>query len=247
MWTRSDLKNRAKDRLRINYWMGFLICLILGILGGDNSGGAAQTLSNGAVSAANYSTPVGHGAQYIALLFVTVFAVAAVASVIVVVIVVFITNPLMVGGKRFFLAGREVKAAFGELGFAFSDQYMNVVGIMFLRDLFTFLWTLVFIIPGIVKSYEYRMIPYILAENPTISRQRAFELSREMTMGHKWDMFVLDLSFLLWYLGGALLCGIGTLFVNPYPAATEEELYAVLRNNVLSQGITNTYELPGVL
>ena len=66
-------------------------------------------------------------------------------------------------------------------------------------------------------------------------------------MGHKWDMFVLDLSFLLWYLGGALLCGIGTLFVNPYPAATEAELYAVLRNNVLSQGITNTYELPGVL
>ena len=127
------------------------------------------------------------------------------------------------------------------------DRYMNVVGIMFLRDLFTFLWTLVFIIPGIVKSYEYRMIPYILAENPTISRQRAFELSREMTMGHKWDMFVLDLSFLLWYLGGALLCGIGTLFVNPYPAATEAELYAVLRNNVLSQGITNTYELPGVL
>ncbi len=66
------------------------------------------------------------------------------------------------------------------------------------RDLYTVLWTLCLIIPGIVKSYEYKMIPYILAENPRILRKRAFEISKNMMDGEKWNAFVIDLSFIGW-------------------------------------------------
>ena len=71
---------------------------------------------------------------------------------------------------------------------------------MFLKGLFQGLWSLLFVIPGIIKSYEYRMIPYILSENPNISRKRAFEISKQMMKGNKWDTFVLDLSFIGWQI-----------------------------------------------
>ena len=93
-----------------------------------------------------------------------------------------------------------------------------------------FLWSLLFIIPGIIKSYEYCMIPYILAENPEIEMDRAFEISRKMTKGEKWKIFVLGLSFIGWYLLGLLCCCVGTIFVDPYSEATYAELYQVMRD-----------------
>ena len=56
------------------------------------------------------------------------------------------------------------------------------------------------VVPGIIKHYEYRMIPYILAENPTMPREEAFQISRRMMMGQKMDVFVLDLSFIGWFI-----------------------------------------------
>jgi uncharacterized membrane protein len=87
------------------------------------------------------------------------------------------------------------------------------------------------------------MVPYILADNPNIGSKRAIELSRNMTMGHKWDMFVLDLSFIGWYLLGLLALGVGILFVMPYENATNAELYLVLRNNATTSGYCSSGEL----
>ena len=64
-------------------------------------------------------------------------------------------------------------------------------------DFCTFLWSLLLIIPGIVKSYEYRMIPYLLADHPEMSKDEAFAASKAMIDGNKWDAFVLDFSFIL--------------------------------------------------
>ena len=79
-----------------------------------------------------------------------------------------------------------------------SGHYGNIVLTMFLRDLYIVLWTLLFIVPGIVKSYEYMMVPYILAENPGMDQKEVFQISREMMNGQKWNAFVLDLSFIGW-------------------------------------------------
>ena len=114
---------------------------------------------------------------------------------------------------------------------------------MFLRDVYLFLWTLLLIIPGIIKGYAYRMVPYILADNPNIGAARAIELSDQMTKGEKLDIFVLDLSFLGWILLGSLACGIGVLFVNPYVEATNAELYAALKDKAYRNGLCTPAEL----
>ena len=104
-----------------------------------------------------------------------VFAVAVIA--IAVIVSIFVLNPIEVGCRRYF-----IEAAYGEvtmknisvLVMAFKDgKYGNIVKTMFLKGLYQFLWSLLLIVPGIVKSYEYRMIPYILAENPDVTTEEA--------------------------------------------------------------------------
>lgn len=103
--------------------------------------------------------------------------------------------------------------------------------VMFMQNLYIFLWTLLLVIPGIVKSYSYRMVPYIMAEQPDINYRDAIRISREMMDGEKMNTFVLDLSFILWGLLGAVTCGLGAVFyVKPYVEATNAELYVTLRN-----------------
>ena len=141
----------------------------------------------------------------------------------------FIGNPILVGGSRFFVTSLNQPARVGEVGYAFDHNFLNVVKTMFLRDLYTFLWGLLLIIPGIVKSYEYRMIPYILAENPEISTKEAFAKSKAMMAGQKWKAFVLDLSFIGWELLSLFTAGLPHVFyVGPYRDLTNAALYEAL-------------------
>jgi len=105
---------------------------------------------------------------------------------------------------------------------------------MLWRLFLNFLWFLLLIIPGIVALYAYRMVPYILADNPNIGYKRAVQLSVEMTRGHKFHIFGMDLSFIGWLLLGLIAFGVGVLFVLPYINATNAELYAVLKQNAIS-------------
>lgn len=145
---------------------------------------------------------------------------------------VFIADPLIVGGKRYFLKAREgTNTKIGILGEIFQkEHWLNVVIIMFLRNIYNALWYLT-IIGGIIKTYEYRMIPYILAENPKMARKEVFKLSKRMMKGNKWKTFVLDMSFFGWNFLSVLTFGLlSILFVNPYNAGTIAELYIVLKN-----------------
>lgn len=142
---------------------------------------------------------------------------------------VFVFAPLEVGCRRWFLYNRDIKPEFSELGYAFKRGYWNVVKIMFLRNLYTFAWTLCFIIPGLIKTYEYRMIPYLLAEDPNMSSQTAFSKSRDMMDGNKGAAFILDASFMGWIFLSLFTCGIlSVLWVNPYKYCTDTELFAEL-------------------
>lgn len=139
-------------------------------------------------------------------------------------------NPLEVGCRGFFTRNSEAPAELSEIKVGFNP-YGRSVGAMFLRDLFLFLWSLLFIVPGIIKVYSYRMVPYILADDPTISGKDAITLSRQMMDGQKWKTFVLDLSFIGWDILSCLTLGIlGLFYVNPYKHATGAELYQALKN-----------------
>jgi uncharacterized membrane protein len=95
--------------------------------------------------------------------------------------------------------------------------------------LYTFLWSLLFIIPGIIKSYSYAMTSYILLDRPELSATDALKESEKMMDGHKMDLFILDLSFIGWILLTALTCGILTFYVEPYMMATRAAFYLELK------------------
>ena len=155
--------------------------------------------------------------------------IALIVSVIAILIRAFLLNPLQGGITRFFVRNLNDRGSIRELAYCYDHGYLNVVKTIFLKDLFTFLWSLLFIIPGIIKSYEYRMIPYILAEDPEMPCSEVFAKSKEMMRGNKWDAFVLDLSFLGWEILSLLTIGIlGVFYVNPYRFMTNAALYEAL-------------------
>ena len=129
--------------------------------------------------------------------------------------VIFIISPLQVGKARYYLN---------------HAYYLHVVWVMLVRNMKIVLWCLCLVFPGIYKSYQYYMIPYLLAENSSLSCEQIFAISKQMTRQQKFDIFVLNLSFVGWYFLGALLFGVGQIFVDPYCSATDVELYLARRS-----------------
>ena len=102
-----------------------------------------------------------------------------------------------------------------------------------MTELFIWLWSLLFVIPGIIKEYEYRLVPYIVSENPTISYKDAQAESKKLMKGNKWKTFILDLSFIGWDILSAFTLGmLEIFFVGPYKASTEAALYETLKYGI---------------
>ncbi len=273
MWTRKELKQRAKVLFKANYWKAVLAAIILSfIVGGFSSGGSGAGISSAfssmqaanTVSGQTYSAIEDGGTLDLEELIEaggysedipelpeeirpylesetppTGLVVATVGMVLFLLLIVTVIgiamdillfNPLEVGVRRFYSVNMYEKAQVRELAYAFDHSYKNIIKVMFFRDLYTFLWSLLFIIPGIVKSYEYRMIPYLLAEYPEMSQEDAFAISKYMMNGNKWKTFVLDLSFILWFLGSIFTLGLlGLFYGDPYYAQTSAVLYDALK------------------
>ena len=158
-----------------------------------------------------------------------------------------VTMPLTVGGIRYTMENRCGYPPLDSVlsPFRNKEQYLNVAKatLMYLLEIFGF--TLLFIVPGIVRGYQLRYVPYLLAENPYMSTTRAMQLSREMMHGEKWHAFLLGLSFVGWVILGMLTLGIGLLFLEPYYQATMAELYAALRSKAFAMNLTDASELGG--
>ena len=231
MWTYNELKNRAKLTLKGHYWTAFVASLVLGIAGGGR-GSSFTTQLEEKLS--------GQSPEYL-----TGFAVGAIiVALIGLAVSVFVGSPLEVGVRRYFTSACCRQYDLGNLGFAFREgRYWNTLKTQLLCAVEVFLWSLLLVIPGIIKSYAYIFVPYIMADNPYLSPKRALQLSAQMTKGHKFEIFVLGLSFLGWYLLGVLACGIGVIFVTPYYESTMAELYMQLRHNALQNGTTTMEEL----
>lgn len=236
MWERRELKERAKQGLRQYYGMGLLVVIVTGLLGGAVSGGGVNfTVSR------RYTTSIDKNEFFsripfyseLVFFFIILLLFIAAASIL---FSIFLSNVVEVGKCRYFsistMNGED--AGFGELFGSFRHgRYLNTVKVQFQRKLYEFLWTLLLIIPGIIKQYEYYMVPYLIAEYPDMESREVFRLSRRMMDGNKLDTFILELSFMGWRLLGALACGIGIIFVCPYEEATYAELYLKLREERL--------------
>ena len=94
-----------------------------------------------------------------------------------------------------------------------------------LISIFTFLWSCLFIIPGIIKAYSYSMAFYVLADNPELTAREALSKSKQIMNGHKMDLFILELSFIGWFLLVGLTLGLAAIYVIPYMSATMANFY----------------------
>ena len=122
------------------------------------------------------------------------------------------------------LVDRQKEPKIGTL-FGYFIFWKTTVAANFLQGLYVFLWSLLFIIPGIMAGYSYAMTGYILSEHPELTASEAIAQSRQMMYGNRWRLFCLQFSFIGWDLLCALTLGIGELWLRPYKRAAEAAFY----------------------
>ncbi len=141
-----------------------------------------------------------------------------------------VTGLVGVGYVSFYLSILRAKGASLESCIsAITDNIGTKFVSTLLVSLYTFLWSLLFVIPGIVKGYAYAMTPYILIDRPELSATEAIDESQKMMDGHKMDLFILELSFIGWILLSMVTCGIAIFYVEPYMSATRAAFYLELK------------------
>lgn len=241
MWSRAELKENAKFVLRRSYWVCFLVCLAVTLISGNLSSSGSQVSHTADGLQDGWQAGVsGFLLPYFQWNNIDLFdmhplgwftggmflMIALIALIVSLALSLFVFNPLKVGKVRYFIRNVNEEASFSDVWSVFTDgNYLNIVKVMLVKDVKLFLWTLLLIIPGIYKGYQYQMIPYILAEDSATSMEDCFDKTKMMTQYQKFDIFVLDLSFIGWYFLGGLFFGIGGIFVDPYKTATDVELY----------------------
>lgn len=261
MWDRAILKEKGKYAFRSNYWHCVLVAFILMLFVGGNAGSGRVDRDDSSYnddSTIQIITPWDYSissnsavksAQNAFLEWTTdymffsparafiVNVITVTAAIVMILLNIFVFSPLEVGGCRFFIENSYQPTLAGRMLYPFKcGHYGKIVMAMFLRDLYIFGWTLLLIIPGIVKRYEYRMVPYLMAECPEMGEAEAFRISRELMYGQKMNAFILDLSFIGWGILSAFTLGIlGVFYVNPYQYATNAELFLELKRQYFAR------------
>ena len=221
----SDYRRIARDTLQGKWYAAGAVCLVAALLGAVPAGGGNRvTLSLETMKSWLNEYPV----FWAVILFFLVYWI----------LVTVISGAVTMGHCIFHLRLLEGKeTVFADL---FSQLHRVKTGfILVLRaSVSVFLWMLLFFIPGLIKSISYVMAPYILAENPGMRAKDALKKSVELMKGNKWKTFVLDLSFIGWFILSIITFGIVYFFyVNPYYLATDAELYLKLKetNTVVTE------------
>ncbi len=235
MISRKELKQRAKTQLGggifTSRWLtALLVCFISTmILSALNVPSAVSSGIQTAKSISENSTAVTFS--------FSVFGFIGTAAFLI------LSGPLHYGLNRMFLkqARDNEDMVFADLFKGFYDDAGGNIVLALLTSLFTALWSMLFVIPGIVKAYAYSQVFYIKADHPDYDWKACINESKRMMQGHKGELFVLDLSFIGWYIVGALCLGIGELWVAPYVEAAKAHFY---QNLLILEGARQTPDTP---
>lgn len=248
MWNRVELKKTAKERLKSYQGKAILVCLIITVIEWlpdmFNNERFVGFLNNITTVHPNLTEDsIQKYIMYCTDIFTpkgtleTILADIPLLSLVIALVVFrliltyFIFYPLRVGQACFFYKNRFKEAGIEEMAYAFDGHYyINIVKTEFITIMHILFFTLLLIIPGIVYSFAYYLVPYILVEHPLMSTKEAMELSKKMTDGHKKEMFVYSVSFIGWNLLGTLTLGLtDIIFGTPYRQAADAELYDELK------------------
>lgn len=141
-----------------------------------------------------------------------------------------IGGPLSLGLVGYFLhLAREEEATIEGVFDSFGEHFVQSLLLYLMTAIFTFLWSLLFVIPGIVKAYAYSMAYYIKRDNPTYDWKQCLDESQKMMDGKKWKLFCLQLSFIGWSIVCAFTFGIGYLWLTPYMNAATANFYESIK------------------
>ena len=228
MLNSKELRVKAWESLKGKYWLAFAVILVTGLIGsiGNAFLSFGQDLGEvlGMVDPAELDSTMALGA-------LVLNGVVIIAAIIGALFSIFVTNAITVGVSNYFIKNTDSTPAFKDAFSGFKVKYGRNIGTLLLVGIKTVLWSFLFIIPGIIKAYEYAIIPYILADDPEISSKDAFKKAKQMMKGNKWRLFKLEFSFIGWFVLCVLTLGLGTFFLIPYVNAANAEFYVELKNN----------------
>ncbi|HPU58155.1 MAG TPA: DUF975 family protein [Candidatus Avimonas sp.] len=236
MFSREYIKSLARQRMSGGLGTAIVVCILLSLMGGNTFTGFynfsirfKETDLN-----LNFFPEIDYSFMIPVLLAITVFGI---------VYGILVGNVITIGCKGWFLRyWRGQEPPIGDI-FSGFKSYTAFVSLGLLRGIYVFLWSLLFIIPGIVMSYAYSMADYILCEYPHLSASQALDLSKRITNGFKGELFLFELSFLGWYLLSLFTCGIlGIVYVNPYVCTSHAGVYEALKFSALQRGVMRPEE-----
>lgn len=219
-----DYRAAARAALTGFWPLSVGVSFVAALLGGGGSGGGS-----GAGSASGAST----GAESIVDLPPAVLGILATLAIVMslyAIVVLVIGGAVNLGRKQYYisLVSKDQPLSFGIL-FSKFKYFGQAFLLQLITSIFIFLWTLLFIIPGIIAAYRYSMAPYILAQNPEIGFMEAIDRSKKIMDGNKWRLFCLQISFIGWSFLCVFTLGIGFLFLAPYMDAAEASFYLSLQ------------------
>ncbi len=254
---RVQIKENAKALLKENRLTCALVAFLVTLLAGGGAGGfsTSYNFSYNASSAPADSTVSpdiesffnnidSEEAIFTILIGIVVFTLALCFGIL---FSAFVGNQIKVGSCRFYLKNRKNHPVdVGEIFQSYRDKtFLNVAKVTIMRDLSIFLWSLLCFIPGIIKTYEYAAVNYLLCLNPTMDYKMATELSKKIMNGHKMELFELYISFIGWEFLSLFTCGIlGIVHVNPYILIAEAEFFSFVRENAIMNGVISSFDIP---
>ena len=231
----SDFRELARRALSGRWGAAVLTTLVASILGADimmSGGSSASSITNSVTNTMNNGSGDGSYDGILSTISITSLtyilgAVMAIAAVLIVVglIQYAIGSFISLGLIQYnldLIDGKDVE--FGRI-FSKSSMFGKAFWLRLRMGIFVFLWSLLLIIPGIIKSYAYSMSGFILTENPEMTAKEAMQVSEKMMVGNKWRLFCLQISFIGWDILCALSLGIGLLWLNPYKNAAIAGFY----------------------
>ena len=229
----ADFRQIARDALSGKWTIAVLVGLVAMLLGGAGSGGPELKLNiDGSGAHANFEFAgqtiysIGGGLNSDIGAFLVGSAIYIIIAAVVMAVVYFVLGSIIsVGYARFNLDLADRGNPAFETLFGYFSYWKTAAVSKLLQSVYVLLWSLLFIIPGIIAAYSYAMTEFILAENPDLTASEAIAQSKEMMYGNRWRLFCLHFSFIGWDILSSLTLGIGNLWLRPYKQAANAAFY----------------------
>lgn len=201
---RAELKELAKSRLKENRWPMTLVALAVTMVTAIASACTGTTYNDAGEAVQNSPT----------------------LTVVGVLLTIFVVNVMTVGACKFFRDNIMINQESSLISYPFKHNYIQNVSVMFVRSILVTIGCVLFIVPGVILSMGFAAVPYIATQKPELSLVDTLKLSWNVMNGHKWEYFVLILSFFGWICLDVLTLGIaGVFYIHPYIMQTEANYF----------------------